>query len=173
MTSGPRLRRTNSPTLQALRLLVKPKAAAMGMVDGAWWPRSRDPLAEFPAMIAGIHRRLGRPDRVAFNSSAWAQAPGTIVVDGQRVRLEGFRSLDEHTVLVSGRGWHRMALLVVPPESAEDDAVAALVAAADPANVEAPAEILVHSGIDAEPALIPAPRPALAGSDFPHEKDAQ
>lgn len=166
MMSGPPRRDTTSTTRQALRLLVKPKAAAMGAVDGAWWPRSRDPLAEFPSMIAGIHRRLGRPDRVAFNSSAWTQAPGNIVVDGQRVRLEGFRSLDEHTVLVSGPAWHRMALLVVPPESAEDDAVTALVTAADPHNVEAPADILVHSGIGTGPAGIPAPRPA----DLPSEK---
>ncbi|GAA4661834.1 hypothetical protein GCM10023214_62660 [Amycolatopsis dongchuanensis] len=98
----------------------------MGTVDGAWWPRSRDSLAEFPAMIAGLKHRLGRPSRVAFNVNAWTAAPRRVLVDGQAVSLEGFRSLDEHTVLVSGYAWHRMVLLVIPPEASEHAAKAAL-----------------------------------------------
>lgn len=133
---------------QPLRLALKPKAAAMGMVDGAWWPRSWEPVAEFPAMIAGIERRLGRAGRVAFNADAWAEAPRRLVVDGRPVELEGFRSLDEHTVLLSGYGWHRMALLVIPPETGERAAAVALQRAADPGNTEQATQILFRSGID-------------------------
>jgi hypothetical protein len=136
----------------------------MGVIDGAWWPRTREPLAEFPAVIAGIERRLGRPDRLAFNVNAWAEAPGSIVVDGQAVRLEGFRSLDERTVLVSGYGWHRLVLLVIPPEADERAAAAALTTAADPDNTEKAAQILVRCGIEPGPAgvTIPAPGRVLA-----------
>jgi uncharacterized protein DUF5994 len=153
MMSGPQLRKTTKATKsgshrEALRLTLKPKRAAMGMVDGAWWPRSNDPHSEFPAMIAGIETRLGRPDRVAFNVNAWTEAPRYLVVDGQAVRLEGFHSLDEHTVLVSGHDWHRMVLLVIPPEVSEPAAVAALASAASPDNTEEAAEILSRIGVD-------------------------
>lgn len=145
---------------QALRLTLKPKAAAMGTVDGAWWPRSRDALAEFPAMIAGLKHRLGRPGRVAFNAAAWTAAPRRMVVDGQAVDLEGFYSLDEHTVLVSGYAWHRMVLLVVPPEASEHAAATALAMASDPDNTERAAQILIRSGIGSgrAEAAVPATR---------------
>lgn len=165
MTSGPHLRRTtsvttSSPARQALRLTLKPQAAAMGMINGAWWPRSRDSLAEFPAMIAGIQWRLGAPSRVAYNTGAWTEAPRRIVVDGYAVRLEGVRSLDEHTVQVSGHGWRRMALLVIPPESAGRTAARALARAADPDNTEHAAQILICSaiGTDSADPQLPAQR---------------
>ncbi|PXY22800.1 hypothetical protein BAY60_23740 [Prauserella muralis] len=119
----------------------------MGTIDGAWWPRSRDALAEFPAMIAGLEWRLGQPHRVAFNADAWIAAPHRMMVDGQAISFEGFHSLDKHTVLVAGHGWHRLALLVVPPEAPEHAAVAALARAADPANTESAAQILACSDI--------------------------
>jgi hypothetical protein len=131
MGSGPQLRRTTTvttsrPARQALRLTLTPRPAATGTIDGAWWPRSRDPLAEFPALLAGIRWQLGRPDRVTYSSDAWREAPRHLVVDGHAVRLDGSRSLDEHTVIVSGHAWHRLVLLVIPPESATRPALAAL-----------------------------------------------
>ncbi|WP_206077850.1 DUF5994 family protein [Prauserella endophytica] len=138
-------------------MALKPRAAAMGMVDGAWWPRSWEPVAEFPAMIAGIEWRLGRAARIAFNADAWAEAPRRLVVDGQPVELEGFRSLDEHTVLVSGHGWHRMVLLVIPPETSERAAAAALERAADPGNTEQATQILFRSGADSGFAEVTVP----------------
>lgn len=131
-----------------LRLALKPKAALMGTVDGAWWPRSTDPLAEFPAMIAGIELYRGPVERVAFNSTAWDAAPGRVVVDGATVELEGFRSLDRRTVLVSGGNWHRMVLLVIPPDADEHAAVAAIARAASRDNTEPATQILIASGVD-------------------------
>jgi hypothetical protein len=139
---------TPVPWREALRLTLKPNGAAMGAVDGGWWPRSRDPLAEFPAVIAGIVLRVGRVDRLAYNMTVWSDAPRRMVVDGRTIRLEGFRSLDPHKVCVSGHDGHRIVLLVVPPEAAEDAAGAALLRAADPDNAEQPAQILIASGID-------------------------
>lgn len=131
-----------------LRLAVKPKAALMGAVDGAWWPRSTDPLAEFPAMIAGIELRRGPVSRVAFNSIVWDDAPDRVVVDGATIELEGFQSLDRRTVLVSGVNWHRMVLLVIPPDTDEPAAVAAIERAASGDNAEQAARILVACGVD-------------------------
>lgn len=126
---------------------MKPKAALMGTVDGAWWPRSTDPLAEFPAMIAGIELHRGPVSRVAFNSIVWDDAPDRVVVDGATIELEGFRSLDRRTVLVSGVNWHRMVLLVLPPGADERAAVAAMERAASDDNTEQTTQILIASGV--------------------------
>lgn len=167
MVSGSELRETGAaaapePSREALRLTLKPKAAAMGAVDGGWWPRSMDPLAEFPALIAGLVLRVGRVDRLAYNMTVWGDAPRRMVVDGRTIRLEGFRSLDPHRVLVSGHDGHRMVLLVVPPQTAEDAGGAALLRAADPGNAEQPAQILIATGIDParSGATVAAPRGA-------------
>ncbi|RSM87413.1 hypothetical protein DMH04_10260 [Kibdelosporangium aridum] len=126
-----------------------------------------DPLAEFPAMIAGVTDRVGPVSRVAYNMEAWGDAPRRITVDGEVVRLDGVRSLDPRTVFVSGRGWQRKTLLVVPPDASENTAHAALVSAASP-GVRACAErILLADGIgcSAPDGAVPAPRakPGEAG----------
>lgn len=131
-----------------LRLALKPKAALMGAVDGAWWPRTTNPLAEFPALIAGIELRRGPVDRVAFNSIAWDDAPDRIVVAGATVELEGFRSLDRRTVLVSGINWHRMVLLLIPYWADEPAAMAAIALAASGDNTDQATQILVASGVE-------------------------
>jgi len=131
-----------------LRLALKPKAALMGAVDGAWWPRTANPLAEFPAMVAGIELRRGPVDRVAFNSIAWDDAPGRMVVAGATIELEGFSSLDRRTVLVSGGNWHRMVLLVIPPDADEQAALAAIALAASGRNTDQITQILIASGVD-------------------------
>ena len=42
-----------------LRLQLDPTMAGTGAVDGGWWPRSRDPDAELPGLIAGLDASLG------------------------------------------------------------------------------------------------------------------
>jgi hypothetical protein len=44
---------------QGLRLRLDPTLARRGILDGGWWPRSRDPDAELPDLIAGLESSLG------------------------------------------------------------------------------------------------------------------
>jgi hypothetical protein len=44
--------------------------AGTGAVDGGWWPRSRDPDAELPDLIAGLDSSIGRITRLALNLDA-------------------------------------------------------------------------------------------------------
>jgi len=81
-------------------------------------------------MIAGIQLRRGPVDRVTFSSIAWDDAPDRMVVGGSSNELAGSRSLDRRTVLVSGVNWHRIVLLVIPPQTGEQAAVAAIALAA-------------------------------------------
>jgi hypothetical protein len=42
-----------------LRVQLDPTMAGTGAVDGGWWPRSRDPDAELPGLIAGLDCSVG------------------------------------------------------------------------------------------------------------------
>jgi hypothetical protein len=166
MMSGPHVDTIPaSATRQPLRLRLKPKGPITGHVDGGWWPRSWDLAAELPALAEVLAVRLGSVRRVAYAMTAWGAAPRRIEVDGHMVRLEGFRSQDEHVVHVIGADRQRLSLLVVPPEATDEAGHNAMMAAAGRDNAERPSKILAVSGVlHAEP--IPAPRRALdAGAD--------
>ena len=60
---------------QGLRLRLDPTLARGGILDGGWWPRSRDPDAELPDLIAGLESSLGAITRVALNPEPWDGAP--------------------------------------------------------------------------------------------------
>jgi Family of unknown function (DUF5994) len=57
------------------RLVFAPSPTAQGVVDGSWWPRTRDPAVELPALIAAVADRLGMVDRIALNADAWDTRP--------------------------------------------------------------------------------------------------
>lgn len=152
MTSGPLTLTISPPTQQTpLRLRLKPEAPAIGYVDGAWWPRSRNLTTELPALAEVLAVRLGRIVRVAYALSAWAVAPRRFDVDGYPVRLEGFTYQDQNIIHVTGTNRGRVSLLVIPSETTAAAGHDALMTAARPDNADRPEEIL------AAPRL-PAPR---------------
>jgi hypothetical protein len=123
----------NSPE-HTPRLRLKPKAPHSGYVDGAWWPRSDDLVAELPDLLAVLSVRLGRIDRVMYNLSEWAKAPAKLATGGRRVRLDGYQRQPTNTVEVLGLTRNRIALLVVRPNADPDQAHATLMTAAAPSN---------------------------------------
>jgi hypothetical protein len=147
---------TRPPAPPGLRLQLDPAMAGTGAVDGGWWPRSRDPDAELPGLIAGLDASLGPITRVALNLDAWDTAPRRVAVDGRRVRVGWFRHMDAHTIGVTRALQDRMALLVVPPEATTAAAQIAMAMAADAANNARPAAILAAAGLGGEG---PAPMP--------------
>jgi hypothetical protein len=151
MTSDPRTPLTATSVVDSvrphhLRLRLKPKAQPTGHVDGGWWPRSHDLVAELPALAEVLAIRLGSVSRVAFAITGWDAAPRRVTIDGHTVRLEGFRTQDEHVVHVSGPDRRRISLLVVPPGATEASGHGAMMAAARRANADTPTEILTRSG---------------------------
>ena len=124
----------NSPPEQTPRLRLKPKAPQSGFVDGGWWPRSDDLASELPDLLAVLSIRLGRIDRVLFNSNEWAKPSAKFATGGRRVRLDGYRRQPTNTVEVLGLNRNSIVLLVVPPSADPDEAHATLMAAAAPSN---------------------------------------
>jgi hypothetical protein len=150
---------TRPPAPSGLRLQLDPTMAGTGAVDGGWWPRSRDPDAELPGLIAGLDASLGPITRVALNLDAWDSAPRRVAVDGRRVRVGWFRHMDADTIGVTRAGQNRVALLVTPPEATTAAAGIAMAMAADASNCAGPADILAAAGIGGQD---PAPRAAAA-----------
>ncbi|MBB4688191.1 DUF5994 family protein [Amycolatopsis jiangsuensis] len=136
-----------------VRLQLKP-AAGGGYVDGAWWPRSRDAGVEFPGVLAAVRDRVGDVERISYPlGDGWEIAHRKLVVDGRVVRLEGFHSMQAHTVALVGTQQRRLILLVVAPDTARDAATAALRTAADPDTTASAEDILAGRG--APPAAHP------------------
>jgi hypothetical protein len=152
---------TRPPAPPGLRLRLDPTMAGGGALDGGWWPRSKDPDAELPGLIAGLDASLGTISRVALNLDAWDTAPRRVAVDGRRVRVGWFRHMDAHTIGVTSGSQVRVALLVVPPQATTAAAGIAMAMAADAANSAGPADILAAAGIGGEDAapVPPQPRP--------------
>jgi len=138
---------TRPPAPPGLRLQLDPTMTGTGAVDGGWWPRSRDPDAELPGLIAGLDSSLGPITRVALNLDAWDTAPRRVAVDGRRVRVGWFRHVDPDTIGVTRAGQDRVALLVIPPQATTAAAGSAMATAADGVNSAGPADILAAAGI--------------------------
>jgi hypothetical protein len=150
---------TRPPAPPGLRLQLDPTMAGTGAVDGGWWPRSRDPDAELPGLIAGLDSSLGPITRLALNLDAWDTAPRRVAVDGRRVRVGWFRQMDAHTIGVTRAPQNRISLLVVPPQATTAAAQIAMAMAADAANSAGPADILAAAGLGGQGSASMPPQP--------------
>ncbi|MFI7408466.1 DUF5994 family protein [Streptomyces sp. NPDC049627] len=123
-----------------------------GLLDGAWWPRSRDVAAELPGLISALAEHLGPIARAGLDSAAWDGLPTRLVVDGQVVHIDA-SSVGDDTVLVTRGDLDLFSLLVVPPDTPPGAARAAMAQAVRADNVKGAGRILVDTG--AEPLSSP------------------
>jgi len=129
MTSGPRVRSTiptatmvTEPPRLKLRSGMRPRRPTAGYVDGAWWPRSRDPSTELPALLAVLAARLGPIARMTYHPKAWDPSARHVNADGTLVRLGEHGLRDPDTVDVTTSSGHHLTLIVVSlPVGTESD----------------------------------------------------
>ncbi|WP_442810039.1 DUF5994 family protein [Streptomyces sp. W16] len=114
----------------AVRLTLK-SGAARGLLDGAWWPRSRDLLSELPLLTAVLDPLWGRITRVAVNPTYWPDIPRKVPVAGHVVKAGWFTEFDPHKLLLLTYDNGRRDLLVVPPETGAESAARLMAAASD------------------------------------------
>ncbi|GGS11976.1 hypothetical protein GCM10010252_59060 [Streptomyces aureoverticillatus] len=118
-----------------------------GILDGAWWPRSRDVGAELPGLIAALTEHLGPVTRVGLDSSAWEEAPTRLVVEDRVVHLD-FSPVGDDTVLITRGDQDHFSLLVVPPHATPDAARTAMAAAVRADNLAEAEQILIDTGTE-------------------------
>ncbi|MBN0048432.1 hypothetical protein JS756_30890 [Streptomyces actuosus] len=120
------------PSHPFLRLSLSPQGAMPRPIDGAWWPRSYDLLAELPLLLAGLPPDWGHIASVTVNGSKWSPTPGRMLVCNQVVRLRRTtKASAADTVVLLAPGQGRRDLVVVPPDTTEQAARPLMRAAAD------------------------------------------
>jgi hypothetical protein len=118
-----------------------------GVLDGAWWPRSRDIVAELPGLIAALTEHLGPITRVGLDAGAWEELPTRMTVDGRVVHIDS-SAVGDATVLITRGGQDLFSLLVVPPHATPDAARAAMAEAVRAGSVAQAEQILIDTGTD-------------------------
>ncbi|GHJ43475.1 hypothetical protein Cs7R123_08170 [Catellatospora sp. TT07R-123] len=152
---------TTYPTRQAegsaARLVLARQHVDRAVLDGGWWPRTRDPAAEVPALVAALTQRYGPIRHVMLNSAAWADRPRRLAAGTREIRMGWFSSQDPALAIAITTTDDQLDLLVVPPATSPADAGRAMAAAADPDVFTSAAGILA-----ALPASEPGSEPAGA-----------
>ncbi|WP_399891487.1 DUF5994 family protein [Streptomyces sp. BBFR51] len=121
------------PGSPAPRLSLAPTGSAPALLDGAWWPRSRDLEAELPALAAVLDPLWGRITRITVNPGQWPVVPRKVPVAGHVVKVGWFRAeQDPHELLLLSYRAGRWNLLVVPPRTEPASAAWLMAAASDP-----------------------------------------
>jgi hypothetical protein len=138
----------HSPSLPSVsRLSLDPALKRRGVVDGGWWPSSRNAEAELPALVSLLTAQVGAIVRLGVDARDWDDLPHRITVDGHVVRIGRFADVDHKIIATRGPQDH-ILLLVVPPQASTAAAKSALAMAASGTNGGTPDEILAAAGIE-------------------------
>nr|WSY55174.1 DUF5994 family protein [Streptomyces sp. NBC_00886] len=125
--------RTSSSASPLLRLQLAPTGSAPALIDGAWWPRSRDLAAELPALVPVLDPLSGRITHVTVNPTFWPVVPRRVAVRGHVVKVGWFRAeQDPHKLLLFSYSVGRWDLLVIPPGTGAVTAARLMTTATDP-----------------------------------------
>jgi hypothetical protein len=128
------------------RLRMEPTGSPRTLLDGGWWPRSTDPVAELPGLVLAIDHLRGPVTRLVLSADGWDTHPRRLGVAGRVLHLGYFASQPVSLLTALCANGSRVDLLVVPPNTAEDGADAAMILAATADNlVHAPQIILAVS----------------------------
>jgi hypothetical protein len=119
-----------------------PARASQAVLDGGWWPRSADPVAELPGLVLALSERYGSIRQVMLNSQAWDSGPRRVAVGARVIRLGWFASVDPALAIASTERDDQLDLLVVPAGTAETAARHAMARAADPTDTMRAPDIL-------------------------------
>lgn len=139
-----------SPIPLTSRLSLDPMLKRLGVVDGGWWPGSRNATVELPGLVAALNERLGVILRLSVDARDWDEIPRRITVDGRVVRVGRFADVNHKIIVTRGQQDH-VFLLVIPPDAPTAAAKSALALAASGRNGGRPEEILAAAGITARP----------------------
>ncbi|MFD7241137.1 DUF5994 family protein [Streptomyces massasporeus] len=112
------------------------------ILDGAWWPRSRNLDSELPGLISALTERLGPITRIGLDSAAWDELPTRVTVDDRVVHIDVF-SVGDETALVTRGDQDHFSLLVVPPDTPPEAARAAMTEAVRSGSPKEAQQILI------------------------------
>ena len=144
---------TTQPTKP--RLVLAPVRAGRAVLDGGWWPRSWDPLAELPGLVLALSARYGTVRQLMLNSVTWDSRFRRLAVGEGVVRAGWFASVDPAVLIATTYDGDQIDLLVVPPSTATGPAEKAMKQAADPANRTRAGALLTAKPVAANSDAVP------------------
>jgi uncharacterized protein DUF5994 len=115
------------------RLYLDPTGSHQSMLDGAWWPRSRNPALELPSLILAIDALRGNVLRLVLAATGWDERPRRVVVGERAISIDYFGS-QPASLLTAFCVSSRADLLVIPPTAGFRTADAAMVNAMSAGN---------------------------------------
>lgn len=145
-TTAERRTTISQAPLPTPRLRLRPAASpgsARTALDGAWWPRTADPVAELPALVLALqdhgpiddHRPI---THILLRVGDWDGRPRRLWIDGpadtRMVRLSWFDSLPAGLLTAIHADGRRVDLLTVPVSTTRAEAEAVMEQASHPAN---------------------------------------
>lgn len=131
---------SSAPSVPRLRL--EPTPSRPTLLDGGWWRRSTDPVAELPGLILALDNHHGPVTRLMLAAGGWDSQPRRLGIAGRVVRLGWFTTQPAGLLTAICGNGDRIDLLVVPPDTTAPSAAAAMAVAADPANTLRAPDIL-------------------------------
>ena len=146
-TTGIRPQHLAAPGSEA-RISLKPFTRHPGVVNGAWWPRSRDLTRELPGLIAVLDESWGQINRVTVNAGMWPRISKRVQTGPHIVRVGWFDAeQDPHDLCVISYGSApgRWDLLVVPPDTEPGQAARLMAAASDVGNKQTASALLADA----------------------------
>lgn len=117
------------------RLRMQPADVGRTLLDGGWWPRSGDPVAELPGLVLAIDTLHGPVTRLILAASGWNNHPRRLGINGRVVRLGYYTSQPANLLTALCDNGQRVDLLVVPADTDVDTANTAMILAATATNV--------------------------------------
>lgn len=163
--------RVDSP----VRLALTPLPGPRDVVDGTWWPYSRDATTQLPGLIAAVDQRRGRTTlRVGVHPEAWEHIPRRVPARGRQVDVRLFHHAHVELVVLCFAGGEHLALHVVPPGTANRATDRATDGVADSATNSAADSAADATDSAAGRTTRPAPPPVLtAAHPWPGPPDAR
>lgn len=116
--------------------------AGRDVLDGGWWPRSRDLAVELADLADHFPVQLGRLTRALVSPSDWGIRPRSVQVARGLVQIGSSPGDDSHLVRLTTSNRTLITLLVVPPELTDYQGEEALLAAATSGNAHSAADLL-------------------------------
>jgi Family of unknown function (DUF5994) len=132
----------NAPSTPRLRM--DPTGSRRTLLDGGWWPRSTDPVAELPGLVLAIDKLRGPVTRLLLSAQGWDSQPRRLSVAGRVLRLGFFNSQPASLLIALCDNGNRVDLLIVPAVTAQATADAAMLLAATTGNLIHARHILAH-----------------------------
>lgn len=79
-----------APSATEPRLQLEATRSGHRILDGRWWPRSTDPVAEFPGLVHALDTCESQAVRLLLSAAGWSRRPHHIEVNGRKVTLGYF-----------------------------------------------------------------------------------